>query len=266
MINPFVTAAPFGRPALRLAGALIAMVTLSASLPSASAAQVRTPERDTTASLPRAHATRAELERELADERSGRKREARIRALQSRLENGDIRPGDRIALMVEGEVELTDTFTVRPNRTVDLPNIPTISVAGLLRSEVEPHLRQEIAKYIRDPRVRADALIRIAVLGEVGSPGFYTVGAEMPIPDVVMIAGGPTGNANLDKSRVERGQEVVRDRDEVRQSLAAGESLDQMNLQSGDQLIIGEKGSGLLRTLGYIGSAAGTIYFITRIF
>ena len=52
----------------------------------------------------------------------------------------------------------------------------------------------------------------------------------------------------------------------MEQALAAGTSLDQMNLHSGDEIVVGEKGSALLRTIGMVGSAAGAVYFITRIF
>lgn len=230
------------------------------------AAQQRRTAPDTTERLPRAQATRAELERELAAERSGPNRERRVMALQRRLEEGDIQSGDRIWIEVEGEPELTDTFTVRPNRTLDLPNIPPIPMEGLLRSEVGPRVQEELAKFIREPVVFVEPLMRVAVLGQVSAPGYYTVPADAPLPDVVMIAGGPTGDAALNKTEVRRTGTVIRDRDEIEQALAAGTSLDQMNLHSGDEIVVGEKGSAIVRTLSYIGSAAGAVYFITRIF
>lgn len=230
------------------------------------AAQQRREVPDTTERLPRAQATRAELERELAAERTGPNRDARVRALEQRLRDGDIRPGDRIWIEVEGEAELTDTFTVRGNRTLDMPNIPPIDLSGLLRSEVAPKVTEELAKYIRDPVVFVEPLMRVAVLGQVNSPGYYVVPADAPLPDVVMIAGGPSSDAALDKTEVRRTGTTIRTRDEMEQALAAGTSLDQLNLHSGDEIIVGEKGSAILKTLGYVGSAAGAVYFITRIF
>ena len=230
------------------------------------AAQQRREVADTTERLPRAQATRADLERELAAERSGPNRERRVMALQQRLEEGDIRVGDRIYVEVQGEEGMVDTFTVRQGRTLNLPNIAPIELAGLLRSEVPEKVQGEIAKYIREPVVYVEPLMRIAVLGEVSSPGYYTVPADAPLPDVVMHAGGPTGDAALNKTEVRRTGTVIRTRDEMEQALAAGTSLDQMNLHSGDEIVIGEKGSGLLRTIGAIGSAAGALYFLTRIF
>lgn len=242
--------------------ALLIIVPASADL----SAQQRREVPDTTERLPRAQATRADLERELADERSGPNRERRVIALQERLEDGDIRVGDRIYVEVEGEPEMVDTFTVRTGRTLDLPNMPPIELAGLLRSEVPDRVRGEVAKYIREPVVYVEPLMRVAVLGEVSSPGYYVVPADAPLPDVVMLAGGPTGNAALNKTQVRRTGTVIRTSDDMQQALAAGTSLDQMNLHSGDEIVVGEKGSALLRTIGVIGSAAGALYFITRIF
>lgn len=248
----------------------LALASLIVILGTADAAAQQRPEvRDTTANLPRAQATRADLEQELAAERSGPNRDRRVLALQRRLEDGDIRSGDRIYVEVEGlagEAEIADTFTVRGNRELDLPNMPPIPLAGLLRSEVPGKVREEIAKYIRDPVVYVEPLMRVAVLGQVNSPGYYTVPADMPLPELVMTAGGPGSNAALDKTEVHRTGEVIRTRDEMERALAAGTSLDQLNLHSGDEVVVGEKGSALIRTLSYVGSAAGAVYFITRIF
>lgn len=230
------------------------------------AAQQRREVVDTTERLPRAQATRADLERELAAERSGPNRERRVVALQQRLEQGDIRVGDRIYVEVQGEPEMVDTFTVRQGITLNIPNLSPIELAGLLRSEVPAKVKEEVAKVIREPVVYVEPLMRVAVLGQVASPGYYTVPADAPLPDVVMLAGGPTGDAALDKTEVRRTGTVIRTRDDMEQALAAGTSLDQMNLHSGDEIVVGEKGSALLRTIGMIGSAAGAVYFITRIF
>src|SRR2546425_1957900 len=55
--------------------------------------------------------------------------------VRARLTEGDFQPGDRILLLVEGEKELSDTFTVGPQRDILLPNTGTVSLQGVLRSE-----------------------------------------------------------------------------------------------------------------------------------
>ena len=80
--------------------------------------------------------------------------------LRTRLTEGDFQVGDRIMLVVEGEQALSDTFAVRDGRVLRLPTIGDVSLAGVLRSELEPHLLATMAKYLRDPVVRARSLIR----------------------------------------------------------------------------------------------------------
>ena len=104
----------------------------------------------------RAQTTRAELEDLLA--RSGSNLEPAERLmLQDRLANGDFQVGDRIALIVLQDPTLTDTFTVKEGRTITLPNIPDISLHGVLRSEVQDYLTAELGKYLREPTVEAVA-------------------------------------------------------------------------------------------------------------
>lgn len=202
----------------------------------------------------RAQATRAELEA-LASKGSP----ADAAAIQQRLRDGDFQPGDRIVLRVLDEPTLTDSFTVQPARTLRLPNFPEISVAGVLRSELETYLTQKIAERIRDPQVRAVSLIRIAVLGAVARPGYYNLPAETVLSDAVMAAGGPSTQADTRKARVVRNGVDVLDRAATQTALAQGATLDQLSLHGGDQIMVGEKGSGAKGTLQTLGLVSGII-------
>ena len=213
----------------------------------------------------RAMATRGELQALVSSTRSDDERAA----VQSRLTDGDFQPGDLIALSVIEDETLTDTFTVRTGRTFKLPNIPEMSLQGVLRSELDSVLTARISEYIRNPQVDAVALIRVAVLGAVNRPGFYSVPAETPAPQVVMIAGGPNQSTDLKKVEIRRGEVVILDRTEMSTAFAAGTSIDELNILGGDQFVVGEKSGGwkgTLQTVGLITGLLSGIYFATRIF
>ena len=212
----------------------------------------------------RAHATRAELQAVL-DGQGGKLSDAERRTVQQRLADGDFQPGDRIALSVLDEPTLTDTFTVRSGRTLLLPNLPEVPLKGVLRSEIREYLTTRIAEYIRSPQVDAVALIRVAVLGAVSRPGFYALPAEMLASDVVMAAGGPSGMADLKKTTVVRGDEIVLDKDETQKAFAAGTSIDQLNLRSGDQFVVGAKSGGIKGALQTAGLVSGMIFGIVAL-
>jgi protein involved in polysaccharide export with SLBB domain len=216
--------------------------------------------------------TRAELEQLLRDHEAGLEsgaisEEERQRSsveaeqIRSRLQYGDFRVGDRISLSVEGEADVPDTVTVAPGQVIELPLFGEISVAGVLRSEIRDHLRDEFSAFIRDPVVRANGLMRVTVVGAVGNPGFYTMPAETVLGQAIMVAGGPSGNANLDQVRIHRGPAQIMDGPTVRLALQQGLTLDQLNLQAGDQIEVPQR-RGFLAIIGIASTLVGTIGFL----
>jgi protein involved in polysaccharide export with SLBB domain len=187
--------------------------------------------------------------------------------IRERLTAGDFRLGDRIILSVEGELDLPDTLTVEPGPRVTLPRMGPISLAGVLRSELEPHLTRELGRYINNPRVRAASLIRLGIFG-AGGNGFYIVPADMLLSEALMHAGGVGANADMKNLRIERTGRVLWEGDELEVILAEGRTLDQLNLQAGDQITVPARQVGGSRWLqiGRWGAALAGVIFGVRIF
>ncbi|MFO7260824.1 MAG: SLBB domain-containing protein [bacterium] len=158
--------------------------------------------------------------------------------IRMRLEEGDFQVGDQIQLSVEGHEELTKTFQVAPGRVLILPVIGEIPLRGVLRSELEEHLRKSLARYIVEPRVHATSTIRISILGQVNQPGFYTVPSEMLLTEALMLAGGPAQNAELTKIYIERGNDRIWGGEALQAAIIEGRTLDQLNLRAGDRIIV----------------------------
>jgi protein involved in polysaccharide export with SLBB domain len=229
---------------------------------------LRADRADTVARPARAMATRAELEQILAG-KSGPVTDELARQVKERLSRGDLQPGDRIALRVVGEQTLTDTFVVTPERTVELPNMPAVPVTGVLRSELEPYLTKQLARYIRNPDLKAVALVRVSMTGAIGRPGFYNLPADVLATDAIMAAGGPGGAADVSRTVIRRGGVEILTEEEVAAAVETGESLDQLNVQSGDEIVVGNKGqgfTGVLKAMGLVSGALFGIVAITRIF
>lgn len=209
-------------------------------------AQTPTPQasRSTQASREELMTLAAEAERQAASATAEETRQQKLleaTELRERLRDGDFQVGDRIVLRVRGDSALTDTFVVRAGRTISLPNLSEISLAGVLRSELQGYLAKEIARYVREPVVQTSSLIRLAVLGEVIRPGFYAVGSDVLVTDVIMLAGGPNSSADLRRVSVRRGAREVWSADRVHAAMTRGTTLDQLNLRAGDELVIGER-------------------------
>ena len=146
--------------------------------------------------------------------------------------------GDRILVHVEGDSALSDTFTVVAGPALRLPTIGEISLAGVRRSDIEAHLTRELGRYIKDPVIEARGLIRVSVLGEVNRPGFYAVPIDLVLPDAVMLAGGATQRARIERMQILRGEALLWSGEQLQTAIARGATVDQLGLRAGDRIQI----------------------------
>jgi protein involved in polysaccharide export with SLBB domain len=186
--------------------------------------------------------TRAELEEQAriaeAEHRTG---EAWL--LRSRLEKGDFQEGDRIVVTAHSiafKVE-AETLVVRAGKVIQLPRMGEFSVDGVLRSELNDRFMQHLAKYVRDSEARTTPLIRVGVQGGVNRPGYYYFSPDLVLNDVIMRAGGPGGDADLNKVTINRGPDVIWDRNGTRTALTEGLSLDRLHIRAGDEVMVPTK-------------------------
>lgn len=199
----------------------------------------------------------------------GKAREAEIAAIRDRLAKGDLRNGDQVRIEVIGHEGASGTFTVSPDRKLLFPNGVEISVEGVLRSELNSHLERELARYIREPRVRAFTAIRLSLFGGVGKPGFYAAPANALLSDVIQVlGGGPANGARFEKSRVLRGEEIVVVGETFQRAITEGLTLDQLNLQAGDRIEVDVKPAGgtLFRAVGAVSALGSLVWLGIQIF
>src|SRR6266496_243354 len=150
--------------------------------------------------------------------------------------------GDRILLHVEGDSALSDTFTVVAGPALRLPLIGEIALAGVRRTDLEAHLSRELGRYIKDPVVQARALIRVSVVGEVIRPGFYAVPVDLVLPDALMLAGGATQSARVDRLRILRGNASLWSGTDLQAAIARGATLDELGIRAGDRIQVPPRG------------------------
>ncbi len=198
------------------------------------------------------------------------KREKQMMAatIRDRLRDGDFGVGDRVLLSIRGDSLQNDTVTVRAGRMIRLENMPDISLQGVLRSELEDYLTTQLARYLKRPEVQTTSLVRVAVMGSVNKPGFYQLPADVALADAIMLAGGPTQSADVDKTKIKRGSDVIYSTDALAQAVAKGATLDQLNIRPGDEIQIGERHKtnfGLIASIvGITAGLVSTVVILTR--
>jgi protein involved in polysaccharide export with SLBB domain len=245
----------------RLDGRLLAAILLLAALPAGSAAAQ--------SMATRALANRQDLQDALAAGVSAqgtltaRERET----IETRLAQGDFSDGDRILLTVRGDSALTDTFTVRQGQ-LNLPDLPPLSLHGVLRAELSDTLGAYVSRFLRNPQVEAAALVRVGVIGSVIRPGYYDVRADVPVSEILMAAGGLGPDADFNKTIIRRDGNERWSREEVRRAMAAGQSVDQMGMRGGDAMFVGRRGGGLaggaIPILGALAGVTLAVFAIAR--
>ena len=162
-------------------------------------------------------------------------------AIRQRLATGDFVVGDRIVLSYISDIPHIDTLPVRTGPTLELPANASISLAGVLRSELRAKVQSEVLKYIKAEDIEVTPLTRVGVLGEVARPGYFALRSDVPIADAIMMAGGPTPTADVERSVIRRGNSEFRSSDETRQAISRGLTLDQFGLSAGDEIVIARR-------------------------
>jgi protein involved in polysaccharide export with SLBB domain len=201
-------------------------------------------------------ATREELEAILARSGKAKVSESNRKLVEARLRDGDFQNGDRIYVRVRSDSSLSDTFAVRVGQILNLPDMPPLELRGVLRSEVKERIQTHVAQYIRNPQIEVEPLLRLGLLGQVVRPGYYNVRADVPVSEVVMVAGGMGADADFKKTTAQRAKVELYDREAIRQAMAAGMSLDQLGLQTGDEIVVGKASTGFSGALPLITGVA----------
>jgi polysaccharide export outer membrane protein len=143
-----------------------------------------------------------------------------------------LRPGDAVRVMVPREKDLTGQFDVDATSAVTIPTIGRVEVGGKPWSGVRAALLTALQREVREPGISLTPLRRVVVLGSVNKPGSYLLEPTVTLSGAIALASGVTPEGDLRRIR------LVRD-DSVRYVAAPkGREIDDIALQSGDQLFV----------------------------
>ncbi len=108
---------------------------------------------------------------------------------------------DILEINLFNQVDLSGPYTVETDGAFSFPLIGRITAAGLTVEQLEEALRHRLrAGYFRDPRVTVAVAEyrsqRVFVMGEVRSPGAYSLAAGTSLIEVLALAGSLTTTAS----------------------------------------------------------------------
>jgi polysaccharide biosynthesis/export protein len=105
-------------------------------------------------------------------------------------------PGDSVAIQVYGQPDMNATVYVADDGTIPVPLVGAVQISGLSPAEAAHKIEAAFrdGKFLVDPHVTITVTQsrsqRISVLGEVGTPGRYSIESNETIFDVLAQAGG----------------------------------------------------------------------------
>ncbi len=163
-------------------------------------------------------------------------------------------PGDRITLIVTGNVELVrEQMVVSREGFLVIPDVGQVAVVGLtveeLRERLFTRLRRVYSGIGRGPdantffsvSIAGLRTIQVRVLGEVVRPGSYQLSSVATVLEALYFAGGPTDHGTYRRVMLRRGREAPLEVD-LYPYLTAGNLSEDHRLQSGDVVFVPEVG------------------------
>jgi len=151
-----------------------------------------------------------------------------------------IGPGDSFTVTLWGRVNVRHTIVVDRNGEVALPEVGVLKVWGMNFGALHDYLEHEFSRKYTDFKMAVTMArlrtIRVYVVGEVQTPGSYTLSSLSTVINALFAAGGPSQNGTLRKIRLLKngGKSVIID---LYDFLLGGEKSEDARLQDGDTVL-----------------------------
>ena len=177
---------------------------------------------------------------------------------------GVLRPGDAVKIAVFRDTELTGEYLIDSRGQLQIPGLGVMQAAGLEPDQLKTSIRQALIQLgTTNPQIAVQPLVRVSVLGEVRSPALYPVDPGISLIQLLTIAGGPTPQANLRRTRVVREGRVF----EVDlESALTGSASGRIVLYSNDVVVVPKKSGFTRETLQFVLSLTTTALAIATFF
>jgi protein involved in polysaccharide export with SLBB domain len=159
-------------------------------------------------------------------------------------------PGDKLALILTGDVSQNYTLDVTREGFIVVPQAGQIYVNNLTLGELEDILYTRLGRVYSGVRRGPGATTRFSispvklrsnqvfVLGDVITPGSYRVSSASTALNALYAAQGPTDNGTMRNILIKRGGKTV-DVLDVYDYLISGDATHDVRLQNGDVLFVG---------------------------
>ncbi len=148
-----------------------------------------------------------------------------------------LNPGDGVRItFLNITDQITGDYFIQQDGNLQLPFIGLVKTTNIDYKEIKNTIFKKYSDLYKDPALTIQPLLRINILGEVRTPGYYYVTDIEKMSGILALAGGVTGAAATDDIIIIRGgQEIELSKSEV---IEKGNTAADLGLQSGDRIFI----------------------------
>lgn len=163
-------------------------------------------------------------------------------------------PGDELIVDVYGASQKTTKAKVAPDGTLNIPRIGPIAVAGMTVEQAQNQVRAAMGKHYRNSNIKLSVgqtrTISISVMGEVKTPGTYTLSSFATVFHALYMAGGINDMGTLRDVKVARNGRIISTVD-VYEYILNGRLAGDVKLRDNDVIIVGSY-ANLVQIMGNI--------------
>jgi protein involved in polysaccharide export with SLBB domain len=170
-----------------------------------------------------------------------------------------VRPGDAVRVTVWRKPEFSGEFIVTADGTLTHPLYRRVVVTGVPLATVESRLNEVLKQYEANPQFVVEALLRVAVGGEVRTPNLYSLRPETSLGEALALAGGATERGRTDRVV------LIRDGRRTLIDLRGAELPAATPIRSGDRLVIERSTSTMRDIIGPTVVILGSIAAIANV-
>ena len=161
-------------------------------------------------------------------------------------------PGDRLVLILTGDVELVHDLPVTREGFIVIPQVGQVFVNNLTLGDLENVLYGRLGRVYSGVRRGGGSTrfsvsvanlrsLQVFVVGDVDRPGSYRISSAGTAFSALFAAGGPTRNGSLRRVEIKRGGKVV-DSLDVYDYLLRGDATHDVRLETGDVVFVAPHG------------------------
>ena len=195
--------------------------------------------------------------------------ENEYKEVQPRVSEFILDVGDSLDISIYRNDDLKTSTKINPSGKIMFPLIGEVQASGKSLSALRAELTERFSKYLVDPQVSISVTSvqsqKVLVLGEVRSPGVFSLDSELTIMDAVGKAGGWTTDAQTSNVILLRNVSGKVDTQSIdlKSALESGRLSDYKVLQRNDIVYIPTKNiANMARFMSYISNILSPIVLV----